>query len=436
MLIATYIQMNIFFILLLALIVFHVNRAKYGRPKQELVLYNIHLVTIAIAILLDAFGWAVNEQAFAGAYVLNYIINTLTFLMNPLLTLAWFIFIVYKAQGKFKIGSPFGILAGVALFVNIVLCLSNYWTKFYFYVDADNIYHRGGGFWVMPALTYIFTFLSTVISAQKYIHTRNNTDTRRNAFILMIYTWPSTLGGVLQTLFYGFVGTWMATTFSVCMYYIYDTMFRLEKMQRLELELQESRISTMMSQIKPHFLYNTLTAIVSACDASPDAQRAIKSFSKYLRGNLDSISDNALIPFEKELKHIESYLELEKLRFEDMLNIIYDIHVNDFLLPSLTIQPLVENAVKHGVGKKTEGGTVTITSKETDTNYMIIVSDDGVGFDVNEKTKDGNKHIGIENSMYRLQIQCGGSLDIISEKERGTIATVKIPKVNPKEVSI
>ena len=106
------------------------------------------------------------------------------------------------------------------------------------------------------------------------------------------------------------------------------------------------------------------------------------------------------MPFERELDHLEKYLYIEKLRFADKLNIAYDIQCTDFELPLLSIQPLVENAVKHGVGMKEDGGTVTIATRETDKAYEVIISDDGVGFDTEAKKNDGRSHIGM---MLRLQ---------------------------------
>ncbi len=208
-----------------------------------------------------------------------------------------------------------------------------------------------------------------------------------------------------------------------------ESILKAEKAEKMEQELIQNRISIMLSQIQPHFLYNSLTAISRLCDKDPKkAKQATIEFSTYLRGNLNSLKEKGVIPFEKELEHIKTYLSLEKMRFEDELNIVYDIKIMDFFVPSLTIQPVVENAVKHGVGKKEDGGTVKITTKEEDNEYIIVVEDDGIGFDVNEKKNDGKTHVGIENVRSRLKAQCNGSLDIKSKEGIGTIATISIPK--------
>lgn len=198
---------------------------------------------------------------------------------------------------------------------------------------------------------------------------------------------------------------------------------------RLQVELQNSHISIMLSQIQPHFLYNTLNTIHYLCGKDAvTAQNAVSSFSDYLRNNLDSIDCNELILFDKELQHIRTYLELEKIRFGEELEIVYDIQTTSFLLPILTVQPLVENAVKHGTSKKRGGGSVTISTRECDTCFEIKVCDTGVGFDTQHYADDGKKHVGIANVRERLWMMCGGTLEIKSEVGKGTEATVLIPK--------
>jgi LytS/YehU family sensor histidine kinase len=163
-------------------------------------------------------------------------------------------------------------------------------------------------------------------------------------------------------------------------------------------ELTQSRISIMLSQIQPHFLYNSLNSIYYLCEEDPlKAQQAIGDFSDYLRGNLDSLKRTEPVPFEQELKHIQIYLSLEKMRFDKKLNVVYDIETMDFCVPALSIQPIVENAVRYGVGKKAEGGTVMLRVKEKPDSYCITVSDDGVGFDPYETQDDGRTHVGIDN---------------------------------------
>lgn len=207
----------------------------------------------------------------------------------------------------------------------------------------------------------------------------------------------------------------------------YDRSIKFQKMQK---ELLESRVLIMISQIQPHFLYNALTSIAQLCEKDPKrAKKATIEFADYLRGNMNSLKDNHPVPFETELKHLETYLSLEKMRFGDDLNVKYDINCLDFLIPSLTVQPLVENAVKHGVGMKEDGGTVTIATRELDDAYEVIVSDDGVGFDTTMPNPDTSRtHIGIDNIKDRLSSMCNAEVTIESEIGVGTTSTIRIPK--------
>ena len=201
-------------------------------------------------------------------------------------------------------------------------------------------------------------------------------------------------------------------------------------LERQEKEIVEDKTQIMLSQMQPHFLYNVLTTISSMCEMqnATQARDVVNRFADYLRINLDSLGKENTIPFEKELEHIKTYLWLEKIRFEDVLNICYEIETTDFEVPSLAIQPIVENAVKHGILQKEDGGTVTIKTYETQLDYVVVVEDDGVGFDEKEVPKDNRAHVGIENVSKRLEIICNGVIEIQSEKGRGTVVTMHIPK--------
>lgn len=201
------------------------------------------------------------------------------------------------------------------------------------------------------------------------------------------------------------------------------------KNKKLKAELEQSRIAVMLSQIQPHFLYNSLTSVMDLCDRDPkQAKAAIADFADYLRGNLSSLKTDNLISFRTELEHIRKYLRLEKLRFQDELEVLYDIHVLDFMLPALSVQPLIENAVKHGVGQKIGGGIVSVRSYETDEHYVIRIEDDGVGFAEGEYSEEDGTHVGIENTRKRLEMMMNAQLEIESKKGEGTKATILIPK--------
>jgi sensor histidine kinase YesM len=176
-------------------------------------------------------------------------------------------------------------------------------------------------------------------------------------------------------------------------------------------------------------LYNSLNSIAELCVVEPKrAEKATINFSRYLRGNMGALNEKKPIEFEDELSHLNNYIELEKLRYGDDLQFEYDIREKEFTLPALTVQPLVENAVNHGIRYHKMKGKVKIASYSDDNNYYVSIEDDGVGFDPERYMSDGGKHVGIANVKYRLDVLCGGSVDIKSEKDKGTVVEIRIPK--------
>ena len=196
---------------------------------------------------------------------------------------------------------------------------------------------------------------------------------------------------------------------------------------RLEAELKANRVAIMLSQIQPHFIYNTLGTIERMCLKDPEkAFHLVRNFSLYLRGNFSELDSVKPIRFAEELKHVEYYVNIEKVRFPDM-SITYQVEATEFVLPALSVQPLVENAIKHGLMRLEEGGSVVIHSYETPTHFCVAVTDDGVGFDTRAPL-DEKKHVGLRNIRGRLQAMVDGDLILESTPGVGTKAVIMIPK--------
>ena len=199
----------------------------------------------------------------------------------------------------------------------------------------------------------------------------------------------------------------------------------------LDAELTESRMSTMMSQIRPHFIYNTLGSIEQLCDIDPKkAGELVHDFAKYLRGNFGELDNPTPILMSKEMEHVHHYVSIEKVRFPDM-TFTFEMNSNDFKIPALTVQPIVENAIKHGLMKLQSGGTINVVSYETETDYCVSVVDDGIGFDTTVLI-DGRNHVGLRNIRERLKSMVNGTLEIESAVGKGTSVLVKIPKEGQK----
>jgi signal transduction histidine kinase len=195
-----------------------------------------------------------------------------------------------------------------------------------------------------------------------------------------------------------------------------------------------SEMAFLQAQIKPHFLYNALNTIVSFCwTDSEKAAELITDLSNYLRGSFNFSNMDKFVRIEKELELVESYLSIEKARFEERINCEFDIEDINFMIPSLVLQPLVENAVKHGILKNPEGGTIKISIKDENSIIKVKIIDDGVGIEkeklesiVNDKITGDS--VGLRNVIRRLKHIYGYGIEIESEINKGTVVSINIPK--------
>ena len=201
--------------------------------------------------------------------------------------------------------------------------------------------------------------------------------------------------------------------------------FRRQESLKNQLE-----IDLMLSQIQPHFLFNVLYVIQEICHINPEtAAGAIEDFSKYLRHNMDSITIRTPIPFKEELEHVGHYVSLQQLRFGEALEVQYELECTDFKMPTLTLQPIVENAIRYGVRMAPKGrGKVLVRTTEHPDSYEIDVTDNGPGFDMNHVPDDGISHTGLKNARERLRRISGGELTVISAAGEGTTVRMTLPK--------
>lgn len=215
----------------------------------------------------------------------------------------------------------------------------------------------------------------------------------------------------------------------VLVYKIPKNIKAAESAQKLEQELSDSRIALMMSQIRTHFIFNVMNAISGLCSTdAKKADEALIQFSRYLRKNTNVMYEDKPISFLKELQHLEDYVSLEQLRFGDRISFEKEIEINDFVLPPLTLQPLVENAIKYGFIEVGERGKVILSTRETKNEIEINIIDDGVGFELNDLEKE--RSVGVRNVRYRLERMVNGRLEIKSVIGKGTQVTIYLPKGN------
>lgn len=310
--------------------------------------------------------------------------------------------------------------------LNWAIHMTAFFSHLCFWIDGQNHYQGG-------PLSNTCLVISIILMAYWLFESIRNSLASRKRDILI----PVLLVGIILVSVYTDqqVGTVMQPitmlTFAAvicCLFYYIWLHLKFVRDHEDDLKAQQ-RIQIMLSQIQPHFLYNTLGAIGNLYSDNPEAQKAIFNFSSYLQGNMYSLSETNPIPFTTELEHTKAYLELEQLRFGDKLNVVYDLQATDFLLPTLTLQPLVENAVRHGVRHNPGGaGTVTVSSRETPEHWEVTVSDDGPGFDPAQIDTGERPHIGLNNVRERLRSVSGGALRIDSAPGKGCRVTIELPK--------
>ena len=194
---------------------------------------------------------------------------------------------------------------------------------------------------------------------------------------------------------------------------------------RQQREIAHERASVMVLQMRPHFIYNTLMSIYSLCRLDPQKARQITlDFTNYLRRNFNAVASSSAIPFSKELEHTRAYLAVEQAQYDDMLAVDWDTPFIRFRLPPLTLQPIVENAVKHGMHPSSGPLRISVRTRRTDSGAEIIVEDDGSGFDPSDENRP---HTTLNNIRQRLELMCGGSMTITPGEGGGTVVTVTIP---------
>lgn len=390
-----------------------------GKPSIQTNLFRKMLAANACALISDCITWI-----FENRLIMN-ICEYLTFLFGYLLLTLYTVYLCYYiGQSKKKIRKIAKIVS-ILCIVCMVFVATNFWTHAFF--DFEGATYIRGEYFI---LTQIFPFLLLMFDCGSVLAHSKKLDVR-DLLILLSYLILPIATLIFDQYFYGISFVFVASTLSLFMIYITIFLDQQTRLLQRDAELSDAKLELAISQIQPHFLYNALNSIAQLCSmaGANEAENATVEFAKYLRGNLDSLKTHTPILFSKELEHTKTYTELEKMRFGDDLRISYDIQCTSFLIPPLTLQPIVENAIKHGVGKKENGGQVSISTYDDEKDYYIVVCDDGVGFDTSKPKNDTERsHLGIDNVKARLSAMVDGTLSIKSESGKGTTVTITVPK--------
>ena len=392
------------------------------RAKKIFIAFFSIMAAIAVFNLAGQFVSTYSDPTHARIFRFTLFWESL--LPSLLMLLLTVLLLWFSGETNWKGSRPLYIVAALWIIYAGLLIYTQFSTVIYS-IDDSNVYRRGPLYplLLVPPVLIMAVNVVTLWSRRKQLSSRQ-------CLAFGIYITIPMISILVQMLYFGIYTILLGSSVAAVFMFNFIWLDRAEQYYRQIQENKQLRVDIMLSQIKPHFLYNTLGAIQSLCKTDPaTAENAVAKFSKYLRGNMDSITNGRAIPFTQELGHTKLYLELEQLRYEDALQVSYDLECTEFRIPPLTLQPLVENAVRYGVRGKPSGcGAVRISTKEFADRYEVTVSDDGRGFDPKQEIYDGRSHVGLANVTERLQRVIGGSLRIDSVPGAGTRATIIVPK--------
>ena len=349
----------------------------------------------------------------------QHVITIFEYLFFSVLTLMPLPFLLHCSGENLK--NSAWLRAGTAVWgVFCCLLISTQFTDAFHYVTPDHQYVRGAWFplLIAPLAVIMLLNMACLISRRKML-------SKRLFFALLTYLLPT----AIMVITYMFAAVDMLV--SVWMVFCAMTLFSLiltdsvKEYMRQQQEIARQRASVMVLQMRPHFIYNTLMTIYYLCKQDADkAQQVTLDFTNYLRKNFAAIASERTVPFADEMKHVEAYLAVEQAQHEDNLFVEYDISHTLFRIPPLTLQPIVENAVKYGLDPNGGPLRVFIGTRHTENSSVITVEDTGPGFD---PAAVSNPNSALTNIRRRLEMMCGGRLEVTSRSGGGTTVTVTIP---------
>lgn len=369
-----------------------------------------------IGLFSDFVAWRV--QGIPRFRIINHWTNFIFYLCAPCSIYTYWKYVkeiieetdekVMKVVSKLQI-----IIAGTGI---LAVILNNFF-GFYFSVGLDGVYRRTANSFVYHSIPNVLMVLLIC-----FMILRSRTSFK-NKVILILYELVPSIAMVFQIFWLGISLSFICNT---CMILAVYTNIQTKR----SMELMEQKIRVMQSQLQPHFIYNGMLSIRSLIKKSPEeAITALDHFMGYLRGSIDLYNVSGMVSINQELRFVKDYLEIEKVRFGEKIQYEIIEETDDFMIPPITIQPLVENAIRHGIRKKADGrGKVEVRVYDEAKSHVICVVDDGVGFELDRKKEDGRTHIGVANTRKRLRHLLRGTLEIESKLGIGTRIEIRIPR--------
>ena len=362
----------------------------------------------------------------AGTIRIRLIFDTISYIVRPVIIMIELFIIIPDKKYRSLCILPSAINA-------IIFSTAFFDSSIAFTIDINNKWASGPlhiSIYISQLIYVVLLLVFSIIYFQKK-------NVKRTIIVLAIFLQSVIVGALEYTnLLPGYANP--ITALCMLEYYIYLSVIYQQEMRdtiaQKELDIAKSNLLVLRNQIQPHFIYNTLSIIRSL--ARRDGKMAVScidTFSKYLKSHIGAIQKDDLIPFMQELENVKVYLSLVQIDYTNKVEIVYDLGYTDFLIPPLSLEPIVENAVDHGISRG--GGKLTIHTHEDKENENIIVSIADNGTARNDKDKEDyvpiHNGIGLDNTRKRLAMQCSSTLEL-NITDSGAEAVITLPK---REVS-
>ena len=383
---------------------------------------SIIVVSLFTLILQNVADWYLASLDFWTPW--RTIFSVFGYAMRPVVLVTF----IYISSKDYKYG---WILWSIAAVNALVYCTA-FFSPVAFSFSQTNAFQRGPLGYTCHIISGVLLVYLVFLSVKECYKVRRAETAIPifNAVIVVVSIFLDTFSDVYNGITYLTVAMVISSVF----YYVW---LHLQFVREHEDDLRaQQRIQIMISQIQPHFLYNTLSTIQALCMTDPEKAFSITGkFGVYLRQNLDTIGENNLIPISKELEHTKLYADIEMVRFPN-ITVEYFVKTDDFCVPALSVQPIVENAIRHGVRIR-EKGVVSVVVEKAQGFNKIIINDNGKGFDTKAVVNSDEKrsHIGLQNVKDRISGMCGGTLTVDSVIGQGTTVTIMIPETIEKSIS-
>ena len=407
-------------LLLLVLLGLVTSLAFPGLNKISKRFFISSFIVLALSIItyvIDLFVYTNPNLAWVERIV-SFLETFLPSILMPFLT----VYILLCSKENVRKSPSFYISIALCASLFILLVIAQFTDTIYYFTD-NNEFVQGDLYWllIIPLFALIALNLFEIIRRHKLLG-------KRYFIAFLIYLIPLLIVMVLQMFISVFILIVIAVSISALSMFGIIMSDQVEQYLHQQKEITDQKASIAVLEMRPHFIYNTMTSIYYLCEQDAQkAQQVTLDFTTYLRKNFNAITSKEPIPFSEELEHTRAYLAVVKAQFEDNLIIEFDTPHTLFRIPPLTLQPLVENSVKYGLNTdSTEPLYISVKSEKIEKGSVITVTDTGPGISNND---NGEPHLALNNIRERLSM-INGTLTILANENRGTVIQIFIPNQN------